>query len=130
MVVDPFTAVGTAASVLQITTEAWKLGKKLHRLYKDTHHVDESVNQLSHEVSSLGDTANYVHEQLEDVLNATKPDSPSEAAYDKNGQLWKCVLGEVNQCRQTLAGLRRIVDDVLEEGTELGHASPSPDETE
>lgn len=116
MVLEPLTAIGAASSVLTLTTEAWKLGKATYKLYKDTHNVDETVKNLGSEVTALGDTCNFVHEQLEDVIRVPKSGSYSASGYDNDGRLWKCIHAEVEQCGSTLRDLRALVDSVKEEG--------------
>ncbi|OQO13504.1 hypothetical protein B0A48_01733 [Cryoendolithus antarcticus] len=107
---DPLTAVGSAAAILQITGQAWQLGKALQKFYRETQHIDETVKLLGVEVESLGDSCDLVHEQLESIVNVEAASGAS--AYDRDGKLWRTVCAEADQCRNTLDGLRKIVDRV------------------
>ncbi|KAK6441296.1 hypothetical protein LTR95_002463 [Oleoguttula sp. CCFEE 5521] len=106
----PLTAIGSAAAILQITGQAWQLGKSLQKFCRETQHIDETVKLLGMEVESLGDTCDLVREHLEGVVNVEAASGAS--AYDRDGKLWRTVCAEADQCRTTLDGLRKIVDRV------------------
>ncbi|KAK6435460.1 hypothetical protein LTR95_008354 [Oleoguttula sp. CCFEE 5521] len=110
---DPLTAIGSAAAILQLTEEAAKLGIYLCRLYKDTKHVDKTVDQLGVEVVTLGETWTAVHVQVEDIIKATSgKNSASISVYDSNGQLWRCICDQVQHCWSTLRELQAIISDI------------------
>ena len=79
-----------------LTTEAWKLGKAVHKLYAYAKKVDETFIRLSSDVTALGDLSNLLHEQLKDVIDAKEPGSTSPSRYDKNGTLWRCICAETD----------------------------------
>nr|OQO20191.1 hypothetical protein B0A51_12511 [Rachicladosporium sp. CCFEE 5018] len=110
---DPLTAIGSAAAILQLTEEAAKLGIYLCKLYKDTKHVDKTVDQLGVEVVTLGETWTVVHVQLHAVIQTTAGTKrASIGVYDSTGQLWKCICDQVQHCWRTLKDLQGIIDAI------------------
>nr|OQO19911.1 hypothetical protein B0A51_13898 [Rachicladosporium sp. CCFEE 5018] len=110
---DPLTAIGSAAAILQLTEEAAKLGIFLCKLYKDTKHVDKTVDQLGLEVVTLGDTWTIVHIEVKKIIAVTSgASSASTSVYDSNGQLWKCICDQVQHCWNTLKELQKVVETI------------------
>lgn len=110
---DPFTAVGTAAAVLQLAQAAFSLGKAVYQLYTDTKVVDETVKSLIAELNSIGTTCELVHQEIEPILR--QPKSGSNSTYDEDGRLWRCIAAEVERVKQTLHDFEGIVERVKEE---------------
>jgi ankyrin repeat protein len=101
--------VGAVASILQISKNAYQLGKYIHDVYEGTKRIDENVRSLASEVNGLADSCKLVHDELYTVLTR----SPSGAAgplFDNDGRLGRCVDQQVVQCDNTLDELRRMVD--------------------
>ncbi|KAK5122841.1 hypothetical protein LTR85_003756 [Meristemomyces frigidus] len=111
--VEPLTAAGTAASVLQLAEAFWKLGNAVYQLYNDTIVVDETVKSLIAEVNALGTACDLVFQELNSILAA--PKTSSHSTYDKDGRLWSCIVAEVERSKQTLHDFELIVDRVKEE---------------
>lgn len=101
--------VGAVASILQISKNAYQLGKYIHEVYEGAKRIDENVRSLASEVNGLADSCKLVHDELYTVLTR----SPSGAAgplFDNDGRLGRCVDQQVVQCDNTLDELRRVVD--------------------
>lgn len=101
--------IGAVASILQISKNAYALGKYIHDVYEGAKRIDENVRSLASEVDGLADSCKLVHDELHTVLTS----SPSGAAgplFDNDGRLGRCVDQQVVQCDSTLDELRRVID--------------------
>ena len=101
--------IGAIASILQISKNAYTLGKYIHDVYEGAKNIDENIRSLANEVNSLADSCRLVYDELHTVLTR----SPSRTAgplFDSDGRLARCVDQQVIQCYSTLDELRRVVD--------------------
>lgn len=101
--------IGAVASILQISKNAYQLGKYIHDVYEGAKRIDENVRTLASEVNGLADSCKLVHDELHTVLTR----SPSGAVgplFDNDGRLGRCVDQQVVQCDSTLDELRRVID--------------------
>jgi len=101
--------VGAVASVLQITKNAYALGKYIHDVYEGAKRIDENVRSLASEVNGLADSCKLVHDELHTVLTRSPPGAAGPL-FDNDGRLGRCVDQQVVQCDSTLDELRRVVD--------------------
>lgn len=121
MVVTPFTAMDTASAVLALSKAAWKLGSSLSKLDQDTQIVDTTVKNLAVEVKSLGNEADLVYAELEEVVSESETGSP--LPYDVDGRMWNCLLTQVEETHQTMQELELFVKSVRgEESSFIGQA--------
>ena len=119
MVVDPFTAVGTASAVLALSKGAWKLGSSLSKLDQDLKTVGTTVKNLAGEVKALGNECDLVYAELEEV--ASKSETRSPPPYDVDGRMWKCLAAQVEESSRTIQELELFVESLAEEES-IGHA--------
>ena len=117
MVVDPFTALGTASAVLELGRTAWKLGSALVKLYRDTKCVDATIDKLAREVKALSNECDLVHAEMEDVIKASETQGASP--YDIDGRLWECLATQVQECNETIQALEHVVNDVAQKASDV-----------
>ena len=117
MVVTPFTAVGTASTVLALSKAAWKLGTSLSKLDQDSEIVDTTVKNLAGEVKSLGNECELVYAVLEEVSSKSGTGSP--LPYDVDGRMWSCLVTQVEETSRTIQELELFVKSVREEESNL-----------
>lgn len=101
--------VGAVASILQISKNAYQLGKYIYDVYEGAKRIDENVRSLASEVNGLADSCKLVHDELHTVL-ARSPSGAAGSLFDNDGRLGRCVDQQVVQCDSTLDELRRVVD--------------------
>lgn len=78
--------IGAVASILQISKNAYALGKYIHDVYEGAKRIDENVRSLASEINGLADSCKLVYDELHTVLTR----SPSRAAgplFDNDGRL-------------------------------------------
>ena len=101
--------IGAVASILQISKNAYALGKYIHDVYEGAKRIDENVRSLASEANGLANSCKLVHDELHTVLTRS-PSGATGPLFDNDGRLGRCVDQQVVQCDNTLDDLRRVVD--------------------
>jgi ankyrin repeat protein len=101
--------IGAVASILQISKNAYALGKYIYDIYEGAKRIDDNVRSLASEVNGLADSCRLVHDELHTVLTGS-PSGVAGPLFDNDGRLGRCVDQQVVQCDNTLEELRRVVD--------------------
>jgi ankyrin repeat protein len=101
--------IGAVASILQISKNAYALGKYIYDVYEGAKKIDENIRNLASEVNGLADSCRLVHDELHTVLTSS-PSSGAGPLFDNDGRLGRCVDQQVAQCDCTLEELGRLVD--------------------
>jgi hypothetical protein len=109
---DPFTAIGTAAAILDLRKAAYKSAEYAIRLYKQSKAIDETYNNLATESQALGRSCELVHDELSPVIKHQGSSQIGKPYYDGDGSLWRCIQMEVRNCRETLQELDVVLDEV------------------
>ena len=110
MVVTPFTAVGTASTVLALSKAAWKLGSSLSKLNQNAPIVDKTARNLAVEVKSLGNECDLIYAELDEVVSKSETGSP--LPYDVDGKIGNCLLTQLEETSRTLQELELFVKSV------------------
>lgn len=101
--------IGAVAAILQISRNAYAIGRYIYQIYEGSKHIDDSIRNLANEVNDLADSCGLVHDELRTVLGK-QHSGATESRYDKDGRLGRCVDQQVVQCDNTLRELGRVVD--------------------
>ena len=114
---SPFTAAGTASSVLDLSKRAWKLGISLSKFEQDTGIVDSTLKLLTEEVKALALECDLIFAEVDEASG--KNESALSSLRHALDLLWESLDLQVEEIGRTMQELELFMDSVRGENSRL-----------